>query len=48
LSPAFGETFKDVDGIIDLSEKVIHIEVAIAIFASLEEDLGFPSGYEEV
>jgi hypothetical protein len=44
LSPAFGETFKDVDGIIDLSEKVVRVEVAISIFAGLEEDPGFPGG----
>jgi hypothetical protein len=45
LGPAFGETFKYVDGLIDLFEKVLCVEVPIAIFAHLEYDPGFPDGY---
>jgi hypothetical protein len=48
LSPALGETFENVDGLIDLFVKVVCIEPPIAIFASLENDPGFPDGYEDV
>jgi hypothetical protein len=47
LSPALGEAFKNVDGLIDLLEKVIGVEPPIAISASLENDSGFPDGYED-
>ena len=42
LSIALGEAFENVDGIIDLSEKVLCAKVTIAIFARLEDDSGFP------
>jgi hypothetical protein len=48
LSPALGETFENVDGLIDLFEKVVGVEPPITISASLENDLGFPDGYEDV
>jgi len=48
LSPAFGETFKYVDGLINLSEKIISIEVPITIFASLEDNLGFSGECKDV
>jgi hypothetical protein len=46
LSPALGETVKDVDGLIDLSKKIVRVKVTFAIFASFEEDPSFPGGYE--
>jgi hypothetical protein len=46
LSPALGEAFKDIDGLIDLPEKIIGIEVSIAILAHLEDNLGFSDRYE--
>jgi len=44
LSPALGETFKYVDGIIDLFEEIIGVEVPIAISPGLEDNPGFPDG----
>jgi hypothetical protein len=48
LSLAIGATFKNVDGVIDLCEKFFSIEVSIAIFSGLEDELGFPCGCENV
>jgi hypothetical protein len=48
LSPALGEAFKNVDGLIDLSVKIFGVEVPIAIFSSLEDDSGLPDGCEYV
>jgi hypothetical protein len=48
LSPALGKTLKDVDGLIDLCEKIVHIEVTITVFARLEDNPGFPNGCEAV
>jgi hypothetical protein len=45
LSIALGVTFKDVDGLIDLSKKIVHVKVSFVIFANFEENLGFPGGY---
>jgi len=42
LGPAFGKTFENVDGLIDLLEKIIGIEPPITISASLKDDPGFP------
>ena len=36
LSPSFGETFKYVDCLIDLSKKVIYVKPPIAVFSSLK------------
>jgi hypothetical protein len=47
LGPALGETFKDIDRLIDLSEKIARIEVPIAVFSGLENDLSFPGGCED-
>src|SRR5258708_5770411 len=44
----FGESFEDVDGIIDLVEKVVCIEEPIAILAHLEDNPGFPCECEEL
>jgi hypothetical protein len=46
LGPAFGATFKDVNGLVDLFEKVLRLEVPVAIFACLEYDPGFPGECE--
>jgi hypothetical protein len=46
LSIALGEAFEDVDGMVDLSEKIVCVEVPIAVFARLEDDSGFPGGCE--
>jgi hypothetical protein len=43
---ALGEAFKHINGLVDLSEKIIGIEVPIMIFASLEDNLGLPGGCE--
>ena len=43
-----GETLKNVNGLINLCEKIGGIEVPIAIFAGLQNDPGFPDGYESV
>jgi hypothetical protein len=48
LSLALDEAFKNVNGIIDLFEKIISVEVPIAVFASLKDDPGFPSGCKNV
>jgi hypothetical protein len=42
LSIALGEAFENVDGMINLSEKVLRAEVTIAVFARLEDDPGLP------
>ncbi len=47
LGPALGEAFKDVDGLIDLLQKIVGVEVPIAVFARLEDDPGFPDGCEK-
>jgi hypothetical protein len=44
---ALGEALKDVDGPIDLFKKVVCVKVPIAVLASLEDDSGFPGGYED-
>ena len=41
LSPALTKSFKNVDGPIDLSEKIVSVKVSIAILASLEDNPGF-------
>ena len=46
LSPAFCKTFKDVDRLIDLCEKIVRVEVTITVFARLEDNPGFPGGCE--
>ena len=46
LGPALGEALKNVDCLIDLSEKIIGIKETIAIFSCLEDDPGFPDGYQ--
>jgi len=46
LGPALGEAFKDIDGIVDLSEKIVGVEVPIAIFAGLEDNPGLPGECE--
>jgi hypothetical protein len=46
LSPPLGEAFEDVDGIVNLFEKIVSIEVPITIFSSLEYNPGFPGGCE--
>jgi hypothetical protein len=46
LSPAFCEAFENVDGLIDLLEKIVRVEEPIAIFARLEDDPGFPDRCE--
>ncbi len=46
LSLAFGETLKDVDGIIDLCEKIVTSEIPIAILFCLEYEPSFPCGCE--
>jgi hypothetical protein len=46
LGPALGETLENVDGVINLSEHVVGIEVPITISASLEDDPGFPASGE--
>ena len=48
LGIALGKTLKNVDGLIDLSKKIVHTKVSIAILASLEDDPGFPGGYIDV
>jgi len=48
LGPALSKAFKNVDGFINLLEKIIGIEPPIAIFASLEDDPGFPGGYKDM
>jgi dihydroxyacetone kinase DhaKLM complex PTS-EIIA-like component DhaM len=42
LGHAVGETFEDVDGVVDLLKKIVGVEVSIAISAGLEDDPGFP------
>jgi len=42
LGIALGEAFKDVDGVVDLSEKVVRIEKTVTVFACLEDNPGFP------
>jgi hypothetical protein len=44
LGIALGKTLKNVDGLIDLSKKIVRAKVSIAILASLEDDPGFPGG----
>jgi len=46
LSPALHEAFKDVDSIINLLKKVIHVEEPITIFACLKDDPSFPDRCE--
>jgi hypothetical protein len=46
LGPALGEAFKDIDGLIDLLEKIVGIKESIAIFARFEDDPGFSDGCE--
>ena len=48
MSPALGETLKDVDGLVDLTVKIVRVEVPIAVFACLEDNLGFPGECEDV
>jgi hypothetical protein len=43
---ALGAAFENVDGVVDLLEEIVGIEVSIAIFARLEDDSGFPDGCE--
>jgi len=45
LSLILGETLKNIDGIVDLSEKIVGVKVPVMISASLEDDLGFPGEY---
>jgi len=47
LGPALGEAFKDVDGLIDLLQKIVGIKVPIAVFSRLKDDPGFPDGCEK-
>jgi hypothetical protein len=44
LSIALSPTFKDIDCIVDLCEKVIGIKEPVAILASFEYDLSIPNG----
>jgi hypothetical protein len=44
LSAALGKSFKDADRLVDLSEKIVRIEISIAVFARLEDNPGFPGG----
>jgi hypothetical protein len=46
LSPPLGEAFENVDGLINLLEEVVGIEVPIVISACLENDPGFPGECE--
>jgi len=48
LGPALGAAFEDVDGVIDLPEKIFGVEESITIFARLEDNSGFPGVYEDV
>jgi hypothetical protein len=48
LSPALGEAFKNVDRLVNLSEKIISIKVPITVFSSLEDNPGFPDKCENV
>ena len=41
LSMALGESFKDIDHLVNLSEKIVCIKISIAIFACLEDNLSF-------
>ena len=46
LSSALSEAFKNINCLIGLLEKIISIEESIAIFACLEDDLGFPEKHQ--
>jgi len=48
LGTALAASFKDVDGVIDLHEKVVRIEVPVIIFARLEDNSSFPGGCQDV
>lgn len=48
LSLALGEAFENVDGVIDLSEKVVRVEIPVTISASFEDDSGFPGESKDV
>jgi hypothetical protein len=48
LGPAIGETFKNVNGLVDLSEKIVRVEITIAVFARLKYNSGFPGGCEDM
>ena len=41
MSPAIGEAFENVDGVINLLEKVVSVKEPIMILACLENDPGF-------
>ena len=43
-----GETFKNVDCVINLWEKFHGVEESFAILSGLEYDPGFPGGCEDV
>lgn len=45
---AVGESFKDVDRLVDLPEKIVRVEKSIAVFACLEDNPGFPGGCEDM
>jgi hypothetical protein len=42
LSIALSKAFENVDGLINLLKKIVGVEPPITIFASLEDDPGFP------
>ena len=46
LGPALGVAFENVNGVVNLLEEIVGVEVSIAIFARLEDDSGFPDGCE--
>jgi hypothetical protein len=48
LGIALGETLEDVDSVIDLSVKVVRVEVPVAVFARLENNPGFTGKCEDV
>ena len=48
LGIALGKTLKNVNGLIDLSKKIIRTKVSITILVSLEDDLGFLGGCIDV
>jgi len=46
LSLTPGETIKDIDGVIDMCDKAISIEIPFTIFSRFEDEPGFTGGCE--